>query len=118
MGEAVAALSYVHGEGFVFGDVKPENLVITANGHVKLADFGACRPVSARARQVMKEQFLVDMLRTWCTIKCNYVVKLNLSANQIRYFLLKQGGNKILKSRYRPGKCISYRVVARVSMEN
>ncbi len=45
----MAALCSIHDAGFVFGDLKPENILITESGHVKLADFGACRPVSEAA---------------------------------------------------------------------
>jgi len=44
LGEILAALHYVHSEGFIFCDLKPENVLITAMGHIKLTDFGACRP--------------------------------------------------------------------------
>ena len=37
-----------HDAGFVFADLKPENVVITESGHVKLTDFGACRPSPPR----------------------------------------------------------------------
>jgi serine/threonine protein kinase len=43
----------VHESGFVYGDLKPENIVITATRHVKLADFGACRPVTADAKSIL-----------------------------------------------------------------
>lgn len=53
VGEVVAALCSVHDFGFVFGDLKPENVVITESGHIKLTDFGACRPTTAAAQRVL-----------------------------------------------------------------
>ncbi|CAB1107395.1 unnamed protein product [Ectocarpus sp. CCAP 1310/34] len=50
VGEVVAALCSIHDNGFVFGDLKPENILITESGHIKVADFGACRPVSEPAK--------------------------------------------------------------------
>jgi len=41
-GEVGSALAHVHARGFVFGDVKPENVVLSAAGHAKLCDFGSC----------------------------------------------------------------------------
>jgi len=46
IGEVAATLSCIHDKDFVYGDLKPENIVITESGHVKLTDFGGCRPVS------------------------------------------------------------------------
>ena len=64
IGEVVAALRSVHDVGFVFGDLKPENVVITESGHVKVTDFGACRPVSSEAKAVLKaSRHAVQQLR-------------------------------------------------------
>jgi serine/threonine protein kinase len=41
-GEIGAALRHVHSRGYVFGDVKPENVLLTKTSHVKLCDFGSC----------------------------------------------------------------------------
>lgn len=41
--EIVAAVGAVHSLGFIHRDVKPDNIVIDASGHLKLADFGLTR---------------------------------------------------------------------------
>eukprot|EP00954_Amorphochlora_amoebiformis_P021246 1345126-Amorphochlora_amoeboformis.AAC.1 len=38
--ELVVALSYLHSKDIIYRDLKPENMLISAEGHVKLADFG------------------------------------------------------------------------------
>ena len=38
--EVVCALSYLHGLHMAYRDIKPENLLITASGHIKITDFG------------------------------------------------------------------------------
>jgi len=48
MAELLEALDTVHRSGFVHRDVKPENVVITGSGHLKLLDFGLCRYDTAK----------------------------------------------------------------------
>ena len=38
--EIILALDYCHERGIIHRDVKPDNLLIAANGHIKLTDFG------------------------------------------------------------------------------
>lgn len=40
--EVVLALEAIHKMGFVHRDVKPDNMLLDAAGHLKLADFGTC----------------------------------------------------------------------------
>ena len=54
IGEIVAALHSIHTLGFVYGDLKPENVLITETGHIKLTDFGGCRPVQESAKERLK----------------------------------------------------------------
>ncbi len=74
LGEVVAAVLSVHELGFSFNDLKPENVLITELGHVKVyqrhyltfllakykaviqvADFGACRPVTEEAKRLLQQ---------------------------------------------------------------
>ncbi|UYV70277.1 PRKCI [Cordylochernes scorpioides] len=41
--EAIIALNYLHTHGIIHRDVKLGNILVNNDGHIKLADYGACR---------------------------------------------------------------------------
>jgi serine/threonine protein kinase len=45
MAEAAQAISSVHALGYIHRDIKPDNMLLSANGHLKLTDLGLCKKV-------------------------------------------------------------------------
>ncbi|WVZ56262.1 hypothetical protein U9M48_006819 [Paspalum notatum var. saurae] len=58
--EVLLALEYLHALGFVYRDLKPENVLLRGDGHVVLSDFDLALPASVepavRRRHVRKQQ--------------------------------------------------------------
>lgn len=50
--EILIGLDYIHHKNIVYRDLKPENLLIAADGHVKIADFGLAKPLLSPSRKV------------------------------------------------------------------
>lgn len=44
--EVILALEYLHSKSIVYRDLKPENLMLSEKGHIKLTDFGFAKVVS------------------------------------------------------------------------
>ncbi|KAE9414696.1 hypothetical protein Angca_006635 [Angiostrongylus cantonensis] len=46
--EVLSALQHIHSLSFVHRDVKPENLLVSASGHIMLSDFGSVKDLSRK----------------------------------------------------------------------
>lgn len=59
LSEITVGLGFLHGLGVIYRDLKPENVLIDAKGHVKLADFGL-------AKYIKRENNKFGTTNTFC----------------------------------------------------
>lgn len=43
--EIILALQYLHNQDIIYRDIKPENLLVDHEGHLKLTDFGFAKHI-------------------------------------------------------------------------
>ncbi|KAG9445696.1 hypothetical protein H6P81_011824 [Aristolochia fimbriata] len=45
VGQTVLAIESIHKHNYIHRDIKPDNLLLDKNGHMRLSDFGLCKPL-------------------------------------------------------------------------
>ncbi|KAG2616831.1 hypothetical protein PVAP13_3NG177085 [Panicum virgatum] len=53
--ETVLAIESIHKHNYIHRDIKPDNLLLDKNGHMKLSDFGLCKPIDCSKLSTLNE---------------------------------------------------------------
>ena len=60
--ETILAIESVHNLNYIHRDLKPDNLIIGKDGHIKLSDFGLCKHVEIKPKsENINEQMRNDL---------------------------------------------------------
>ncbi|CAJ1973555.1 unnamed protein product [Sphenostylis stenocarpa] len=58
--QSVLAIESIHKHNYIHRDIKPDNLLLDKNGHMKLSDFGLCKPLDCIALSTLHENQTMD----------------------------------------------------------
>jgi len=53
--QTVLAIHWVHRHNYIHRDIKPDNLLLDDKGHMKLSDFGLCKPIDCSKLPTLME---------------------------------------------------------------
>jgi len=53
--QSVLAIESIHKHNYIHRDIKPDNLLLDKNGHMKLSDFGLCKPLDCTTLSTLHE---------------------------------------------------------------
>ncbi|KAH6781218.1 Protein kinase family protein, partial [Perilla frutescens var. hirtella] len=59
MAESILAIHSIHQHGYVHRDIKPDNLILDKNGHLKLSDFGLCKTLEKYSSILLEDDDLM-----------------------------------------------------------
>ncbi|KAK4344332.1 hypothetical protein RND71_037426 [Anisodus tanguticus] len=58
--QSVLAIESVHKHNYIHRDIKPDNLLLDKNGHMRLSDFGLCKPLDCSNLSPINENEVMD----------------------------------------------------------
>lgn len=69
--EIVLGLEYLHNQGIIYRDLKPENLLLTNDGHICMTDFGISKEgLTCKDSRTATFCGTPEYLGTSCTPRC------------------------------------------------
>ncbi|XP_051139214.1 uncharacterized protein LOC127257003 isoform X2 [Andrographis paniculata] len=60
MAESILAIHSIHQHNYIHRDIKPDNLILDKNGHLKLSDFGLCKPLEKYSSVLLQDDVFVS----------------------------------------------------------
>ncbi|KAH7278246.1 hypothetical protein KP509_38G032500 [Ceratopteris richardii] len=58
--ESILAIGSIHKHSYIHRDIKPDNLILDRHGHLKLSDFGLCKPLDCSNLSSLEEAALMN----------------------------------------------------------
>ncbi|XP_039044268.1 serine/threonine-protein kinase tricornered-like [Hibiscus syriacus] len=58
--QSILAIESIHKHNYIHRDINPDNLLLDKNGHVKLSDFGLCKPIDCTNLPAIHENKQMD----------------------------------------------------------
>uniref|UniRef100_A0A803N1Z6 non-specific serine/threonine protein kinase n=1 Tax=Chenopodium quinoa TaxID=63459 RepID=A0A803N1Z6_CHEQI len=58
--QSVLAIESIHKHNYIHRDIKPDNLLLDKSGHMKLSDFGLCKPLDCATLSTIRENESMD----------------------------------------------------------
>ncbi|XP_065849282.1 uncharacterized protein [Euphorbia lathyris] len=58
--QSVLAIESIHKHNYIHRDIKPDNLLLDKNGHMRLSDFGLCKPLDCSNLSPINENEALD----------------------------------------------------------
>lgn len=52
IGETISAIEAIHNLNYIHRDLKPDNILLDKDGHIKLTDFGLCKHAEIRPQRM------------------------------------------------------------------